>query len=112
MADATRAYAASSAHRSAREQEADVFRRANVALRQSATAGAATRARALADNGRLWTTLIDLTRDPQNQLPQAIRASIISVGLAVQREMQNETPDLEFLVNVNENLALGLSARP
>ncbi len=66
--------------------------------------------RALADNARLWHAVIDLLQDPANALPAPLRAAIVSVGLAVQREMRKETPDVGFLVAVNENIAAGLSA--
>jgi flagellar protein FlaF len=106
---AARAYSASAAHRSQRDQEADVFRHATAALRKGRNEGAAGRSKALADNGRLWITVIDLLRDPENALPEGLRASIISVGLAVQREMQRPTPDFDFLISVNDNIAAGLS---
>ena len=50
------------------------------------------RVQAIADNRRLWITCQDLMRDPLNALPQTLRASIVSVGLAVQREMDREIP--------------------
>ena len=53
--------------------------------------------------------MIDLVSDPTNSLPDNLRASIISVGLAVQREMDRERPNFEFLIGVNENMAAGLS---
>lgn len=109
MTQAMRAYAASSAHRSVRDQEADVFRRATAALRQGRHANPVAQIRALADNTRLWTMVIDLVRDPENSLPPELRASIVSVGLAVQREMQREEPDFEFLIAVNEDIAAGLA---
>lgn len=109
MMKAASAYAASSAHRSLRAQEADVFRRANAALRHGLDGNTLARARALADNSRLWTAVIDLMRDPHNALPAALRASIVSVGMAVQREMQAETPDLDFLIGVNDDIAAGLA---
>jgi flagellar protein FlaF len=112
MAQATRAYTASAAHRSLREQEADVFRRANSALRGGAGSGPLGRVRALADNNRLWTTVLDLLRDPENPMPEALRANIISVGLTVQREMQETSPNFEFLISINENIAAGLSGQP
>jgi flagellar protein FlaF len=109
MMQAARAYAASSAHRSLRVQEAEVFRHANAALRRGVDGSTLIRARALADNARLWTTVIDLMRDPQNALPEKLRASIVSVGLAVQREMQGPAPDLDFLIGVNDDMAAGLA---
>jgi flagellar protein FlaF len=106
---AARAYQAASVHRSQRSQEADVFRRATGALKAAQEAGALPRVRALADNRRLWMTVHDLVIDPDNALPDALRASILSVGLAVQREMDRDDPDFDFLIAINENFAAGLS---
>jgi len=106
---ATQAYQASAAHRSLRAQEADIFRRAIGALRAAREADPITRVRALADNRRVWMAVVDLVRDPANALPQDLRAAIASVGLAVQREMDRDKPDFDFLISVNENMAAGLS---
>ena len=38
----------------------------------------------------------DLMRDPGNALPEPLRASIISVGLSVQREMDQEAAGFRF----------------
>jgi flagellar protein FlaF len=105
----TRAYQAAGTHRSLRAQEADVFRRATGALKSARDAGSIARAEAIADNRRLWLTVTDLMRDPLNGLPQDLRASIVSVGLAVQREMEVAAPDFDFLIGINENIAAGLS---
>lgn len=86
-----------------------MFRRAIGALRAAKSAGPVEQVRALADNRRLWTAIDNLMRDPANQLPQPLRASIISVGLAVRREMEQTFPDFEFLIGVNESIAAGLS---
>ncbi len=109
---AARAYENASAHRSPREQEADVFRYANGALRSGRNGGPMARVKAIADNRRLWMTVVDLLRDPANALPAELRASVVSVGLAVQREMDGDAPDFEFLIGVNENIAAGLAAMP
>jgi flagellar biosynthesis activator protein FlaF len=109
MEQAVRAYAASAAHRSPRDQEAEVFRRASAALRRGRGANPVVQVRALADNTRLWTTVIGLMQDPDNALPAPLRASIVSVGMAVQREMQRDAPDFDFLIEVNEDIAAGLS---
>ena len=69
MHQATRAYEAAATHRSQREQEADVFRRAIGALKAARNGNALQRVRALADNRRLWMTVHDLMRDPDNSLP-------------------------------------------
>lgn len=47
-------------------------------------------------------------RDPLNAPPQDLRASIVSVALAVQREMQKDRPDFDFLIN--ENIAVALAS--
>ncbi len=109
---ATRAYQASSDHRSLRMQEADIFYRATGALRAATRGAAIDRARALADNRQLWLTVVGLVQDPANTLPAPVRASIISVGKSVQREMDARSPDFEFLIAVNENIASGLAAIP
>lgn len=110
--NAAKAYEAASIQRSPRAQEADVFRRVIGALRASRDGGPLQRIRALADNRRLWMVVHDLMSDPDNALPLPLRAQIISVGLAVQREMDRDVPDIEFLIDINEQLAAGLSGQP
>ena len=105
---AARAYRAASAFRSPREQEADVFRHATGALRAAQNGTQMEKVRALSDNTRLWMMVGDLLRDPENALPEPLRASIISVGKALQREMQQPAPDFGFLIAVNEDITAGL----
>ncbi|MBV8914280.1 MAG: hypothetical protein JOZ05_14715 [Acetobacteraceae bacterium] len=107
-AHAQRAYGAAASCRNLREQEADVFRRVNGALRAARSAGPIQRVRALADNRRLWSAVSDLLRDPANALPRELRAALVSVGITVQRELDGDKPDLEFLIAVNEHIAAGL----
>ncbi len=111
QAQATRAYRAASAHRSPREQEADVFRRVTGALRAAQNGTPLNQAKALADNTRLWMMVGDLLRDPDNALPAPLRASIVSVGRALQREMREPSPDFAFLIAVNEDITAGLSGQ-
>ena len=108
---AARAYETAATHRSQREQEVDVFHRATGALKAARDAGSISRVHAIADNRRLWMTVADLMRDPLNSLPEDMRAAIVSLGFAVQREMDQETPDFDFLIAINENIAAGLSAQ-
>ena len=110
--NAVRAYTAAGTHRSLREQEADVFRRASAVLRWSRTAGDVAEARAIADNDRLWTMVLDLVRDPGNALPAPLRAALASVGIVVQKELRGAAPDTEFIATMNENVALGLMGPP
>jgi len=106
------AYQTASRFRSQREREADVFRRATGALKAARDSGAITRIRALADNRRLWLTINDLMRDPENTLPEGSKAGLVSIALSVHRELDQESPDFEFLIAINENLTAGLSGQP
>ncbi len=106
---AAHAYSQAKRHRNMRDQEADVFLRVNALLRAGQDSDPVTLSKALADNERLWTSVMDLMRDPQNTLPASVRGSVISVGLAVRREAAREQPDLGFLIGVNEQIAAGLS---
>lgn len=109
---AARAYRAASAFRSPREQEADVFRRATGALRAARNGTEMDQVKALADNTRLWMMVGNLLSDPDNALPAALRASMVSVGKALHREMRQPAPDFAFLIAVNEDITAGLSGVP
>lgn len=108
---AASAYGATARLRPARQQEADIFRQAARALTTARTGRAVEQIRALADNRRLWMCVGDMMRDPANTLPAELRASIISLGIAVQRESEAENPDFEFLISVNRNMAAGLESK-
>ena len=105
------AYQQAARHRGPRDQEADVFRRVNTSLRAVMGGDSFAQSEALADNGRLWLAVLDQVRDPANRLPEPLRASVISVGLAVQREMEAPQPDLGFIIGINEQIAAGLSGQ-
>ena len=109
---AIQAYKTASRYRSQRDQEADVFRQAIAALKGAKNAGHIQQIRALTDNRRLWTTVGDLLRDPGNALPDVLRAGILSVAKTVQREMDQEAPDFDFLIAINEEIAAGLAGQP
>ena len=109
-ANALRAYAQAADLRSDRVREAELFLRVNATLRHAQESGPLARAKALADVTRLWSAVVDAVRDPQNQLAAPLKASIVSVGLAVQREAANADADFDFIIAVNENMAGGLSA--
>jgi len=109
MTQAARAYHTAGTHRSQREQEADVFRHAIGALKSARDAGPIQRVRALADNRRLWLAVADLMQNPESRLPLELRASIVSVGRAVQREMDRDRPNFDFLIQINQTIAEGLS---
>ncbi len=111
MAAGLRAYGATAAGRSRGEHEADVFRRANGALRAARHGGRLDQVRALSDNRRLWSAVLTLVYDPASKLPASLRGAIASIGLAVQREVDRESPNFEFLIAVNENIAAGLAGQ-
>lgn len=111
VAHVARAYGAARAARDPREQEADVFRRVNGGLRAALTQEGPARMRAVADNRRLWLAVESALADPSNQLPPTMRAGLISLGRAVQREMDQGEPDLAFLIEVNDQVASGLAGR-
>ncbi|MBV9809208.1 MAG: hypothetical protein JO286_18635 [Solirubrobacterales bacterium] len=109
MSRANTAYQQAGARRSVREQEADTFHYAIGSLRAAKDADSIRRARAVADNRRLWLSVHDLVSDPTNALPSELRASIVSISLTVRREMERENPDFDFLISINEHFAAGLS---
>ncbi len=109
---AAQAYRAASRYRSQRAREADVFHYAIAALKGAKGAESIQKVRALADNRRLWMTVSDQLRDPANALPEPLRASILSVGATVQREMENENPDFDFLISVTQHITAGLAEQP
>jgi flagellar biosynthesis regulator FlaF len=109
---ASRAYANAAVNRTTRQQEADVFRLVIARLQAARQSGPTARVRALADNRRLWMTVADLVRDGGNPLPPETRAGFISIGLRVQREMDADEPNFDFLISVNKHIAEGLSGNP
>jgi flagellar biosynthesis activator protein FlaF len=111
LADFARAYGATRAALDPREQEADIIRRVTGSLRAVRDDDGPVRVRAVADNRRLWLAMESALVHPSNQLPPAMRAGLISLGRAVQREMDSPTPDIAFLIEVNEQVAAGLAGR-
>jgi flagellar protein FlaF len=108
MMHARRAYQMTRQAMDPREQEADVIRRVTGALKAALETEGIARARAIADNRRLWIALDASLRHPANQLPNETKLSILQVGRVVMREMESAAPDLGFLIEVNEQLASGL----
>lgn len=91
-----------------KQMEAEVFARATRSLRAARTGGPLELARALADNRRLWDAVHDTVLDPQNALPVSLRAQLASVAMAMARECEAELPDLDFLMEINEQVAAAL----
>ena len=91
-----------------KQMEAEVFARAARAIRGADTGTAMDRARAGADNRRLWNAVHGAVTDPANALPPALRARIAGIALAVVRECDSAEPDLGFVAEVNDQFAAGL----
>lgn len=105
----TRGYGATQRTRSLREQEADVFRRVNYGLKAALNGDAIERARAVSDNRRLWFAIEAVLVNPENLLPEVTRVGILRLGRGVQQEMDKQEPDIEFLININDQMIAGLS---
>lgn len=95
-----------------REKEALVFEklRGRVLIAMRASEFDLERTRTLADLHRLWTHVVALAGDRDNQLPRDLRARIVSTALAMLRDLEEETPDLEFQAEVLRNFADGLKS--
>lgn len=91
-----------------KQMEAEVFARCTRVLRAAETGNPLDRARAVADNRRLWDAVQASVADPANALPQALRASLAQLARSVVRECDAEEPDLGFIAEVNEQTAAGL----
>jgi flagellar biosynthesis regulator FlaF len=109
---AAHAYATAPVNKTPRQQEAEIFRLMIARLQAARQAGPVARVRALADNRRLWMAIADLVRDDRNPLPVETRSGILSVGRCVQREMDSNEPNFDFLITINKNMAEGLSGNP
>lgn len=93
---------------SSKQMEAEVFARANRAIREAAAGGPLAYARAVADNRRLWDAVQAAVLDPTNNLPKELRAQIAGVAMAVVRECEAEQPDFGFIAEMNDHFAAGL----
>ncbi len=67
------------------------------------------RARALEGNAQLWQKVLGILHQPDNQLSAALRSSLVSLGLSAQQEMARATPDLTFLIAVNDAVTSSLA---
>lgn len=71
-------------------------------------------AEALTRNRRLWATLASDCAQPGNQLPDALRAKVISLAAFVDRHSSavlRERADLDVLIEINRSIMEGLSGR-
>lgn len=94
----------------ARAAEADLFGRVIAGLRQVRAGDSTALANALGDCGRLWQGVLTALSAPDNPLPEPLRRNLAELGFAILRELMSPQPDLEFLVEVNEQVMYGLTA--
>lgn len=71
-------------------------------------------AEALDANKRLWNVLSADCATAQNQLPQSLRAQIISLAMWVSKysgEVMREGAEIDPLIDINRTMMEGLAAR-
>lgn len=92
-----------------KQMEAEVYGRATRALREALdNESPLVRARALADNRRLWDAVLGAVIDPGNRLPVALRAQIAALARSILHECDLDAPDLDHLIEVNEQISAAL----
>ncbi|MSO73329.1 MAG: flagellar biosynthesis regulatory protein FlaF [Rhodospirillaceae bacterium] len=104
---------------SPREVEAMAFTKAAVLLDEAKqkTGSIEEYSKALRFNHLLWTIIqADLT-EPENNLPDEIKANIMSLTIFVDKQTtkamrSSNAADLEVLININRNLAADLRTNP
>jgi flagellar protein FlaF len=102
-----------------REVEAMAFTKAALLLEEAKgkSKNVDEYAKALRFNHLLWTIIqADLT-DPANQLPDEIKANVMSLSIFVDKQttkaLRSSDPrELDILININRNLAAGLRTTP
>jgi flagellar protein FlaF len=61
---------------------------------------------------RLWAIFLDDLRSPENELPEQLRAGIVSIGIWMNKEIDRfragQTKDLTPIIEINEIIRDGL----
>lgn len=97
-----------------RARERQAVERAVGLLRAAQAAGARSRetVEALHYVRQLWAILIEDLASPENDLPQKLRADLISIGLWVMREAEairlGHTDEFDAIIDINQTIAEGL----
>lgn len=98
-----------------RERERQVFDRCIELLDAAEKAGPGSQAavEAIFFTRRLWSYLIEDLGKPDNQLPDSLRANMISIGLWVMRETENirqgQSTNFKGVVDVVRSVRAGLT---
>jgi flagellar biosynthesis activator protein FlaF len=102
----------------AREVERAAIQRSIDLLQVAREKGASSREAidALYYLDRLWCLLMDDLADAENRLPKQLRASLISIGIWILREIENirnrKSKDFDGLIEVSKSICSGLGAVP
>lgn len=103
----------------AREAEAMAFTKAAVMLEDAKKniEDKSLLSQALRFNQLFWTILQADIANPDNLLPNEIKANIMSLSLFVDKQTMRplnsiDLSDLEVLIDINRNLAMGLRQKP
>jgi flagellar protein FlaF len=105
----------SSATRTPRAIEYEAFARVTHRIRAAAARGRMgfpDLAAALHDNRRLWTLLAGMVADPDNRLPDTLRAGLFNLAAFTQRHsaaVLNGTASADVLVEINTAVMRGLA---
>lgn len=97
-----------------RDNERQAFERSIALLRAAQTRGRGSResVEALLFLSRLWSVLLEDLAHPGNALPEALRASLISIGIWMLRRAEDirlgRTSDFQALIDVSETICGGL----
>lgn len=97
-----------------RAQERDALDRVIEMLRVARARGPGTRevVEALYYLRRLWAIFLDDLKNPDNELPEQLRAGIISIGIWMNKEIDRvrtgQTTDLTPMIEINEVIRDGL----
>ena len=101
-------------HQTMRARERAAMDRVIAMLRAGQQRGPLSRERieALYYLKRLWTIFLDDLKDPANELPEQLRAGIISIGIWMMKEIERArtraTDDLMPMIEINELIRDGL----
>ncbi|MGL4397206.1 MAG: flagellar biosynthesis regulator FlaF [Hyphomicrobium sp.] len=97
-----------------RERERAAIARSIELLTAAESEGTTSRAgtEALLFTQRLWSLLIEDLAKPENDLPSTLRASLISIGLWMFREIEDirlgKTATFKGLIEISETISEGL----
>lgn len=102
------------APKAARERERQVLEHSIALLQEAAAKGPRSREaiHALTYTRRVWSVFIEDLANAENDLPQPLRADLISIGLWVMREAENirleRSDDFAGLIEVCRSVSEGL----